>query len=401
MPFASSAFVRNGKYALVRAEPIGVGGLGQVFHARELRLGREVAVKEVVPTLDPLRHAQASEKFRHEAQLHARLTHPQIVPARTLELDLDTGEQYLVCDYIAGGSLADALRQGPLPLETALRVALDLLAALDYLHACQLVHQDLKPSNVLLARNAAGQIERALLADFGCCQQMGGTPGLAGPALAPALTPEYCAPEQLGPAPLALVDGRADLYALGLVLGEMLIARGPLKLARQLQEPGPSDVRWWRRAVGADSRSLRLRAIVLKATADDPARRYAQARALREELRVLLAQHAARPSLVGRLGASLAGLSVALFGALVLSLALGARAPQPEVAPPPIPVAQPYVGLHLPPTALPTQVWERLRPARPTPLITLPSLRGAPSPPGRPATTPTPIPAGPTVPVPW
>jgi serine/threonine-protein kinase len=310
-------FVRNGKYTLFSPDPVGVGGLGQIYRAYDPGMDQVVAVKEILPTLHPGRRQQAVEKFQHEARLHGGLKHAHIVQARTLETDHETGEQYLVCDFIAGGSLADQLRRGPLHPAAAIRVALDLLAGLDYLHQRLVIHCDIKPSNILLVKDAQGRIVQALLADLGIARNLRAAPSTIGPGTVPSLTPEYCAPEQINPA--IMLDPRADLYALGLVLGEMLSAQGPYKLALRrvaVGHPGPHPPR-------QDRAARRLFAIVSRATRDAPDERYQSAAEFSAALQAQARRFRSAPSSASRpLGAALVMVSAALFLVLAPLLVL-------------------------------------------------------------------------------
>ncbi len=203
----------NGKYRIEAA--IGRGGFGHVYRAHEELTGETVAIKELVPGLvtDP----QMVQRFIQEARATLRLTHPHIARTHTIFRDGDT--YYLSMEYLPGGSLTDRLRQGPLPVNEALRIATELCGALDYAHSQGVVHCDLKPGNVLF--DARGDVR---LADFGIAyvsEQMmtrhvhTGTGAVMG-------TVRYMAPEQLEG---VRADPRIDVYALGTLLYEMLAGR--------------------------------------------------------------------------------------------------------------------------------------------------------------------------------
>ena len=216
----------NGKYRIEAA--IGRGGFGHVYRAHEGLTGETVAIKELVPRLvtDP----RMVQRFIQEARATLRLTHPHIARTHTIFQDGDT--YYLSMEYLSGGSLADRLRGGPLPVDEAMRIATELCAALDYAHSQGVVHCDLKPGNVLF--DADGDVR---LADFGIAyvsEQMmtrqvhTGTGAVLG-------TVRYMAPEQLEG---VRAEPRIDVYALGTLLYEMLAGRPYLDL-RPRRRPRP------------------------------------------------------------------------------------------------------------------------------------------------------------------
>ena len=195
----------------------GQGGMGMVFCARELALERLVAIK----VLDPgaALTADARDRFRREARLAAALSHPSIVPL------FDFGETrdfaYIVMAFVRGESLGRRLRhEGKLAPDAARRILLDLTDALDHAHSRGIIHRDLKPENVLVD----GESGRALLADFGIAKALADGRHLTGSGVAIG-TPEYMSPEQA--AGKRDIDGRSDLYALGVLGYTMLAGRPP------------------------------------------------------------------------------------------------------------------------------------------------------------------------------
>ena len=219
-----------GRYEVVRE--VGRGGMAVVYLARDLKHGREVAVKVVRPELAA---ALGRSRFLREIEIAARLRHPHIVPL------YDSGEQgadpageaaggadasvlYYVMPYEAGHSLRERLaKDGPLPLRDVLGILRDVCDALAHAHRHGIVHRDIKPENVLLSG------KHALITDFGVAQAViearEETP-LAAPGLAVG-TPTYMAPEQAaGGAP---VDQRADIYAVGVMAYELLAGRPPFE----------------------------------------------------------------------------------------------------------------------------------------------------------------------------
>ena len=219
-----------GPYAILA--PLGAGGMGEVYRARDSKLGRDVAIK-ILPshfTADPERRA----RFAREARLLATLNHPHIGAIYGLE-ETD-GVTALVLELVEGPTLADRLARGPLPIPEALAIARQIAEALDAAHEKGIVHRDLKPANVVLqsSANAAGVQSsdvRAKVLDFGLAKTM--AVGLDGDlTLRPAGsldgteegrilgTPAYMSPEQ---ARGQAVDKRTDIWAFGCVLYEMLV----------------------------------------------------------------------------------------------------------------------------------------------------------------------------------
>jgi hypothetical protein len=252
---------------------IGEGGMAIVYRAYQESLGRYVAVKVLRGELahDP----EFTTRFRREALAAARLSHPNILPV----YDAGTAEglSYIVMDFAEAGSLKDVIAQGPLPPEQAVDLAAQLADALDYAHRQGLVHRDIKPGNILIAQDG-----RPLISDFGIARaafdsmRLTRTSALIG-------TPEYMAPEQAEGQPL---DGRADLYALGIVLYEMLTGRVPFStntpaatLYKQVHE-SPPPVRQLNTLVPAW-----LEQVVDRALAKRPEDRYQQGRDMAAALR--------------------------------------------------------------------------------------------------------------------
>lgn len=220
-----------GQYEL--QEVLGQGGMAAVYRALQPSLGRQVAVK-VLP-LTPLHDSTLPQRFRREARLAANLMHPNIVPV------YDFGEWgeylFIVMALVAGGTLKERL-DGPMPLESAVRLVGQVADALGYAHGQGVYHRDVKPTNVLL-----GPGDWAMLSDFGIARALGETTRLTNPQ-GTIGTPAYMAPEQwLGEE----INGRADLYSLGIVLYELLAGSPPFRattaqgLMRQhLEMPIPS-----------------------------------------------------------------------------------------------------------------------------------------------------------------
>jgi Tol biopolymer transport system component/tRNA A-37 threonylcarbamoyl transferase component Bud32 len=223
MPLASGA--RLGPYEIV--SPIGAGGMGEVYRARDTRLDRTVAIKILPAAL--ARNAQLKLRFEREARAISSLAHPHICTLH--DVGFDAGIDFIVMEHLEGETLADRIARGVLPVEEALRYAIEIADALDKAHRHGIVHRDLKPANVMLTRGGAK------LLDFGLARSIETEAISADSAtiMAPGtrdkpLTSEgtivgtfqYMAPEQLDGRP---ADARTDIFAFGALLHEMLTGR--------------------------------------------------------------------------------------------------------------------------------------------------------------------------------
>jgi formylglycine-generating enzyme required for sulfatase activity len=197
------------------------GGMGAVYVAEEPELGRQVAIKVILNRGDEA----ALTRFRTEAELTARLQHPNVVAIHRVTLDAEP--PFLVMELVAGETLAERVkREGPLQADEAVRIAMALCDALEHAHERSVLHRDLKPSNVLLTRQGTPK-----LTDFGLAKDLMGAGALtkSGTMLG---TPAYMPPEQAG-GELHLIDARSDVYALGGVLYFMLGGQAPFQGATQ------------------------------------------------------------------------------------------------------------------------------------------------------------------------
>jgi serine/threonine protein kinase len=261
------------QYEIVR--PLGQGGMGAVYLARERALDRFVAIKVLRPELADTEGSR--ERFRREARIAAQLSHPNILPLHTFgEV---SGIWYFVMGYVRGVTLAERLRiEGRLPSEEAQRILIELTGALEHAHSHGVIHRDIKPANVLLDE----QTGRAMLADFGISKVHGAGDSLTGTGMIIG-TPHYMSPEQSLGSPN--VDERSDIYSLGAVAYTMLAGRAPFSdskpnemVFRRLSED-PLPVATLAPSVDSD-----LAAIVMRCLAREPAGRWQRARDLRESL---------------------------------------------------------------------------------------------------------------------
>ncbi len=280
---------RIGRYRLGRL--LGYGGMGAVYESVHERLARTVAIKVLLPSLmqgpAPLSFL---DRFQDEARLVATLNHPNILPV--YDFGIEKGVAFLVMYYAPGGSLDAQLDPArgsrPLSLQRVSHYLKQAATALDYAHSKGIVHRDVKPQNLLLEGS------RLMLSDFGLAR-MSGVDTRVNPASAPTFslngarirgTPCYLAPEQGGDAP---VDWRADVYALGVTLYEMLTGHVPFDdengggpwsvVMKHILEPPPP-------LVGLRSNLTKeIEDVVMKALAKDPRQRYNSAGALAQAFR--------------------------------------------------------------------------------------------------------------------
>lgn len=260
-------------YKIVRE--LGRGGMGVVYLAQQISLGRLVAVKVLRPgeqLFGPI-----VRRFEEEARHLARMRHPNIVAVH--EVGRAEGEPYFTMDYIEGEPLTARLVRGALTPSQALAILGPAAEAVRHAHEQGIIHRDLKPGNILLDRSS-----RAYVTDFGLARDMGRSSSLTGPGEVMG-TPAYMAPEQaLGQADR--IGEATDVHALGAVLYEMLTGRPPFGhdaparvLARLLDEE-PVPLRRIDRRIPRD-----LETICLKALAKEPVQRYATVGALLEDVR--------------------------------------------------------------------------------------------------------------------
>ena len=256
-----------GSYRLL--ERVGEGGMGLVYRAEHLKLGREAAVKVLPVNLSG--ESEARQRFEREAALAASLQHPHILPL------WEYGEQedmpYLVMPYVRGGTLQERLERGPLPRQESVACLGQLASALDYAHQRGVIHRDVKPANVLVDEQG-----RYYLADFGIARALAGMVRLTRNGVGVG-TPEYMAPAQAQ----GKAGPRSDLYAMGVMLYQLLTGQVPYTggsyaeiLMKHMQEPLPLEP--LRQAT--PPLPAAVEGVLQRALAKDPEERYQTGQAL-------------------------------------------------------------------------------------------------------------------------
>jgi hypothetical protein len=269
-----------GRYEIL-AE-LGRGAMGIVYKARDPQIGRIVALKTVLLRgHDPEEEEEFRKRFLCEAQAAGRLHHSGIVAIYDAGEDRENHNPYMVLEFVSGEPLNRILaREKKLPLARALQLAEEIAVALDYAHAQGVVHRDVKPANILVTEEG-----RAKIADFGIAQLNLSHFTLPGRVLG---TPAYMAPEQLSGEG---VDGRSDLFSLGVILYAMVTGHSPFQGNSATtvcfkvvnRDPMPAS------ALDMDLPPA-LDAVISRAMAKDPARRYQRGSELAEDLRGLKSQ---------------------------------------------------------------------------------------------------------------
>jgi len=217
-----------GKYVI--REQVGTGGMAVIYKAHDAMLDRFVAVKQIAPHL--AQDERFVERFRTEAQTLAKLSSSQANIVSVYELIQQDGLLFLVMEYVEGTTLRALMDRGPIPLQTAMGILLSTALGLKAMHSQGIVHRDLTPANIMMAKDGALKIT-----DFGLIGHSGGKTSL------PMGTTKYMAPEMFTGIP---VDARADLYGLGMIAYEMLV--GPEKFAEAfkdvIRDEKAQQVRW-------------------------------------------------------------------------------------------------------------------------------------------------------------
>ncbi|GAA1881778.1 protein kinase domain-containing protein [Streptantibioticus ferralitis] len=263
------------RYELV--ERLGHGGMGSVHRAVDHRLRRTVAIKLMSAEL--AHHAESRARFQREAHAVAALNHPAVATIHDVgeEPDAEGPRPFLVMEYVAGSTLAEALRDGPLPVTRAITLACEVLDALQHSHQHGIVHRDIKPSNIMLTGPTAVKV-----LDFGIAKALTeAATRLTGSGAAPG-TPAYLSPEQISGTE---IDHRADLYAMGCLLYELLTgappfrADSPFAVMHQHVFAEPVPVSQVRAEIPPA-----VEAVITRALCKDPADRFADAAAMRAAL---------------------------------------------------------------------------------------------------------------------
>jgi predicted Ser/Thr protein kinase len=204
-----------GRYVIERV--LGKGAMGTVYLGRDPVIGRRLAIKTLHVTADSEEAEEFQQRFLREAQAAGILTHPGIVTVHDAGVDSETGLSYIAMEVIEGNSLKDLLRGGHMfAFSEVARIGASLAAALDYAHSKGVVHRDIKPANILLTPQGMAKIT-----DFGVARMESSNLTAAGQFIG---TPNYMSPEQVTGAP---VDGRSDLFSLGVVLFELMTGQRP------------------------------------------------------------------------------------------------------------------------------------------------------------------------------
>ena len=313
----------GGRYEL--GDVIGRGGMAEVLHATDVRLGRDVAVK--VLREDLARDPAFQARFRREAQSAASLDAPTIVAVYDTGED-ERGVPWIVMEFVDGRTLREVLTtEGRLLPQRALEITADVCSALDAAHAAGMVHRDIKPANVMLT--SRGEVK---VMDFGIAMAAAGTESTMTQTQAVIGTAAYLSPEQ---ARGEHVDARSDLYSTGCLLYELVtgtppfVGDSPVAVAYQHVREDPVPPSQYDATMSSD-----VDAVVLKAMAKNPANRYQTADEMREDLlRAVAGQPVlATPVLVGTDAlvaqveaeprARRTGLVYGVFGLVLLAVAL-------------------------------------------------------------------------------
>lgn len=259
-------------------ERIGQGGMATVYRARQKSMNRTVALKILPRHL--LRDETYLQRFEREVRIVAQLEHRNIVPVH--DYGEHDGQPYIAMRYMPAGSVDDLLAQGPIPVERVLSIVEQVAPALDYAHTKNVLHRDLKPSNILLDDENG-----AYITDFGIARLLGQdqeTQGITLTAHGVIGTPSYMSPEQAQGQPL---DGRSDVYSLGIMLFEMLTGRRPFQnetpygvAVMQVTTPPPSP-----RSINPVL-TLAVEQVIFTALKKKPENRYQTAVQLAEALRL-------------------------------------------------------------------------------------------------------------------
>jgi serine/threonine protein kinase/Tol biopolymer transport system component len=287
--------VRLGPYEIVA--PLGAGGMGEVFKARDTRLDRTVAIKVLKSALGA--SADLKARFEREARTISHLNHPNI--CALYDVGHENGTDYLVMEYLEGETLSDRLRRGPVPLNEFVKIGSDIAAALDSAHRAGIVHRDLKPSNVMLAKTGTK------LLDFGLAKATAFATSAGAPSLSAAMTTDarltsvgsivgtlqYMSPQQIEGKE---IDARSDIFSFGSILYEMATGvpafsgKSQVSVASAILEREPESL-----SLVMPTSPPALEYVIRTCLAKNPEERYQSAADIRLQLRWVLQSQQAGP----------------------------------------------------------------------------------------------------------
>ncbi len=352
-----------GRYEI--QDVIGEGGFGQVYRAWDAELERPVAIKALSGehwANKPAQYAAYRERFRLERRVQGQFQHPHIVSV--YDLVQQNGDEYLIEEFVAGGTLRDLIKQeGQLPPERVVQIGIEMCQAIAAAWEQDVVHRDVKPSNILLTQDG-----QAKLSDFGVAQVGQMSQRTQSDSHHPG-TPAYMSPEQQKG--YGYLDERSDLYALGLTLYEALTGKSFKReraTLRQLQPDAPK----------------KLEQVIARALAHDPAERYQRTAEFEKALRHVLDRP--RRVLFLRLGGAGALLSALLLGGWLLTGRPWSQALEPS---PTMTMTATLTPSQTPTLPVPT-VSRTPTPTRTSTLEPTPSLTSTRTPTATPRVTPTP-----------
>jgi serine/threonine-protein kinase len=291
-------FLLDHKYRL--AERIGGGGMGDVFRAEHVVTGRSVAIKFLHPELAD--NAELSQRFFQEAQAVNRIRHPNIVDV--LDAGVSDLGPYIVMEHLDGESVGTALaRFGRFEMDAAVGTAIPVLEALDAAHRAGIIHRDLKPENVFIAFDASRGAAVVRLLDFGIAKVLDADADNPQPRTRTGVvfgTPDYLSPEQATGE--ILIDGRSDLFAVGVLIYELLTGTRPFRAATAVATAF-KVVHTEAPALGATGVSVdpRLEAAVQRLLQKDPAQRFPTAGDVIRELERIVPEPQRRVAALGRI----------------------------------------------------------------------------------------------------
>ena len=274
------------------------GGMGAVYRARQVSLDRLVAIKLLPPEFG--QQEDFADRFKSEARAMAKLNHTHIVGVYDFGITQE-GHLYLVMEWVEGETLHTLIQKGSIPVRKAANLAMQLCEALAFAHHHKILHRDIKPGNIMISED-----DQVKVADFGLARPITGEAEEN-----PYGTPDYAAPEILGK---GAVDQRADIFAAGVVLYEMLTGRVPQHPRRSVQEFAPLSPRW-------DE-------LIDKAMHADPAQRFQDVAELRARIAQLINQAAQGGGVVEEAGSApkakgaLQPLHLMLIGAAVIVISI-------------------------------------------------------------------------------